>query len=167
MFLPNLQLISKQIGNKLKKQKATISCAESCTGGWISKVLTDSNGSSNWFEFGFITYSNQAKEKLLGINSSLLKKFGAVSKIIVHEMALAAKHKSGSSYSIAVSGIAGPDGGSINKPVGTVWFGFATTDNKIFTLNQQFKGNRDRIRHQSVYFALQIFYKNFLTNQLD
>ncbi|MXP51235.1 nicotinamide-nucleotide amidase [Pantoea sp. SoEX] len=164
MFYSKIQLISKQVGNALKIQKATISCAESCTGGWISKILTDNAGSSNWFDCGFITYSNKAKEKLLGINKKLLTKFGSVSENTVRAMALAAKYKSGSSYSIAVSGIAGPSGGNIEKPIGTVWFGFVTIDNKVFIMHKQFNGNRDIIRYQSVYFALQIFYEKILIN---
>ncbi|PPI88484.1 hypothetical protein CRV09_02880 [Candidatus Pantoea edessiphila] len=163
MFGSKLQLISQHIGNQLRFRKATISCAESCTGGWISKIFTDTIGSSNWFECGFITYSNKSKQKLLGINSTLLVKFGAVSKIIACEMALRAKSISGTDYSIAVTGIAGPSGGRIdNPPVGTIWFSFAGPKDKIFTVCHQFKGCRDIIRYQSVFWALQIFYKEFL-----
>ncbi|PPI87754.1 hypothetical protein CRV12_02840 [Candidatus Pantoea edessiphila] len=157
-------LISKQIGIKLKIKSATVSCAESCTGGWISKIFTDTVGSSSWFEFGFITYSNKAKEKLLGIDNTLLIKFGGVSEVIVREMALGAQRKSGSSYSIAVSGIAGPNSVNFENPVGKVWFGFVRPDNKVFTIYHLFKGNRELIRRQSVYWALQIFYNEFLAN---
>ncbi|PPI86382.1 nicotinamide-nucleotide amidohydrolase family protein [Candidatus Pantoea edessiphila] len=164
MFCSKSQIISKAIGNQLQIKQSTVSCAESCTGGWISKIFTDTIGSSMWFECGFVTYSYKAKQKILGINYKLLQEYGAVSEIIVSEMALKAQCKSGSSYSIAVSGIAGPSGSNLNNPIGTVWFGFATPEKKVLTYHHKFNGNRNIIRSQSVYWALQIFYNEFLLN---
>src|SRR5215475_12748567 len=105
-----------------------IATAESCTGGWIAKVFTDLAGSSRWFDCGFVTYSNEAKIRDLGVSKRTLDEHGAVSEATVREMATGALRVTGVSVSIAVSGIAGPDGGSAEKPVGTVWFGLGHRD---------------------------------------
>lgn len=145
----------------LKENQQTITCAESCTGGLLSSLLTSLPGSSVWFHQSFITYSNEAKEQTLGVNPNTLLKYGAVSKETVHEMAKGAKIKANADYSLSISGIAGPDGGSIKKPVGTIWFGLSTPTVSIEHM-VLFKGNRDSIRMQAVEFAF-----NFLLTHLE
>jgi len=159
-----LQALSTQIGEKLKQRKATVTCAESCTGGWIAKVFTDISGSSAWFERGFVTYSNDAKQQMVNVQAASLAQYGAVSDAVVREMAQGARQVAQADYAVSVSGIAGPDGGSEEKPVGTVWFGFAGPDDKVLTFQQHFNGDRDAVRRQSVAWALQKLYGEFLTN---
>lgn len=127
--------------------------AESCTGGEIAARLTDVPGSSQWFSGGFVTYSDLSKQQMLAVPAATLTKFGAVSEQTVHAMAMGALVHSNANISIAVSGIAGPDGGTTEKPVGTVWFawGLATT---CVTRCQYFSGDRIHIRQQSVLYAL-------------
>ena len=131
-----------------------VAAAESCTGGWIAKTLTDTPGSSSTFERGFVTYSNQAKQEMLGVNPVTLEKHGAVSEQTVVEMAQGALQRSRANISIAVSGVAGPAGGSQKKPVGTVWFAWSATGFPTKTRCHRYSGNRDSIRHQSVRQAL-------------
>ncbi len=133
--------------------------AESCTGGWIAKVFTDVAGSSRWFECGYVTYSNAAKVRDLGVAQRTLDAFGAVSEHTVREMASGALGVSGADVSIAVSGIAGPDGGSAEKPVGTVWFcvglrGAGAVE--LIAEGQLFSGNREAVRRASVQRALEL-----------
>jgi nicotinamide-nucleotide amidase len=136
--------------------------AESCTGGWIAKVFTDVPGSSRWYECGFVTYSNAAKIRDLGVLPRTLEEHGAVSEATVREMAAGALRVTGAAVSIAVSGIAGPDGGSAEKPVGTVWFcaGRAARTNagppQLLTEGQVFGGDRDAVRQLSVEHALKL-----------
>lgn len=135
----------------------TLSTAESCTGGWIAKTLTDIPGSSACFAYGIVSYSNGAKESLLGVRSQTLIDHGAVSADTVAEMAEGALRLSGADLGVAVSGIAGPDGGSDDKPVGTVWFAWAVRSKPGITTDtdrQNFEGSRERIRLQSVVHAL-------------
>lgn len=148
----SIQLI-QQIGEKLAARGETVTCAESCTGGLLAAELTRLPGSSAWFETGFVTYSNQAKQQLLNVNPATLRHYGAVSEETVREMALGALIATKSHYALAVSGIAGPDGGSDDKPVGTVWFGLATKQ-RIWAKSHLFQGDRDTVRRQSVQFAL-------------
>ncbi len=159
-----LMRLSAEIGNRLKQQKATVTCAESCTGGWIAKVFTDVSGSSAWFERGFVTYSNEAKQELVNVQAESLAQHGAVSETVVREMALGAQHAARADYAVSVSGIAGPDGGSAEKPTGTVWFGFAAPQGNISTFCQHFTGDREAVRRQSVAWALQKLHDEFLTN---
>jgi len=159
-----LQTLSAQIGEALKQRNATVTCAESCTGGWIAKVFTDISGSSAWFERGFVTYSNEAKQELVGVSAASLAQSGAVSEAVVREMAVGARQQSRADYAISVSGIAGPEGGSEDKPVGTVWFGFAGPDDIVMAFRQQFDGDRDAVRRQSVAWALQTLASKFLKN---
>jgi nicotinamide-nucleotide amidase len=134
-----------------------VATAESCTGGWIAKALTDVPGSSGCFGYGIVSYSNGAKESMLGVKSRTLAEHGAVSEPVVREMAQGTLRLSGADIAVAVSGIAGPDGGSDDKPVGTVWFawsirglGGVTTDTDL----RRFEGNRDSIRMQTVIHGL-------------
>lgn len=141
------------LGQKLVAKNWTISCAESCTGGGIGYAITAISGSSSWFKQGFITYSNDAKQQLLGVSEQTLNHFGAVSEQTVREMALGAAKAADAQVSIAVSGIAGPDGGTPDKPVGTVWFAFYI-DGQVLAVTQLFKGGREQVRLKAIEFAL-------------
>lgn len=114
-----LMQLSEKIGRALKARGATVTTAESCTGGWIAKAITDIAGSSAWFERGFVTYSNEAKSQMIGVSEATLRDNGAVSEPVVVEMAIGALRAARADYAISVSGVAGPDGGSVEKPVGT------------------------------------------------
>jgi len=136
----------------------TVSTAESCTGGWVSKAITDVPGSSADFAYGIVSYSNGAKESLLGVRPQTLQDHGAVSEAVVGEMATGALGLSGADIAVAVSGVAGPDGGSPDKPVGTVWFAWATragTKVHADVGRKQFDGDRDLVRELTVVHALQ------------
>lgn len=156
--------LSKCIGKKLRCRREKVTVAESCTGGWIAKVLTDIHGSSKWFERGFIAYSNEAKQQMLGVQAATLAYYGSVSKQTVSEMVLGACKAASAEYGIAVSGIAGPNGGTLTKPVGTVWFAITGPDRQIFTYLNMFSGTRSTIRGQSVIRALQVLHDQFLRN---
>ncbi len=119
-----LMRLSEQVGLALKARGATVTTAESCTGGWLAKAITDIAGSSAWFERGFVTYSNEAKAQMIGVREETLAQHGAVSESVVVEMAIGALKAARADFAVAISGIAGPDGGSEEKPVGTVWFAF-------------------------------------------
>ena len=147
-----LQDLAIKIGQVLTEIKKSVSTAESCTGGWVGKEFTGIPGSSNWYGFGFITYSNRAKLKSLGVSKDAFLDEGAVSEKVVKEMAEGALRNSGSDFVISISGIAGPTGGTKDKPVGTVCLGIGSKDN-ISCYTEHFKGNRDQVRKQSVAFA--------------
>jgi nicotinamide-nucleotide amidase len=135
-----------------------VSTAESCTGGWIAKSLTDNSGSSGCFGYGLVSYSNGAKESLLGVNPATLNHYGAISEAVVKEMVEGALNLSGADIAAAVSGVAGPEDSTEEKPVGTVWFAWATRNkdkSDIDTEKRLLKGERDRIRAQTVIIALQ------------
>lgn len=157
-----LRQLSHQVGEKLGRLGATVTTAESCTGGWIAKVITDISGSSAWFERGFVTYSNEAKHQMIGVASATLETHGAVSEAVVREMAQGALEAAGADYAISVSGIAGPNGGSLEKPVGTVWFGFASKLDGALARHQCFAGDRDAVRRQSTEYALRTLWDEFL-----
>lgn len=159
-----LQQLSRRIGEQLRHRQATVTAAESCTGGWIAKVFTDISGSSAWFERGFVTYSNEAKQQMVGVQAATLAQHGAVSEQTVREMVTGACAAADAGYGIAVSGIAGPDGGTAEKPVGTVWFALAGPEGRVLAQRQQFAGDRDAVRRQSVSWALQALLDEFLTN---
>ncbi len=150
----NLTIIVEQLADVLLKNNKRVAVAESCTGGWVAKCLTDLAGSSDWFERGFVTYSNQAKQEMLGVSESTLENHGAVSEKTVIEMAAGVLKHSHADYSLSISGIAGPGGGSEEKPVGLVWFAFAGNDNAIFSIQQNFSGDRNAVREQAVLYAL-------------
>ena len=133
----------------------TIATAESCTGGWIAKALTDVAGSSACFGFGAVSYSNEAKQSMLGVRAKTLARYGAVSEKVVVEMVKGVRSASGADYAVAVSGIAGPDGGTEEKPVGTVWFAFAGPDGDAAAEVRQLDGDRESVRRQTVVYALQ------------
>jgi nicotinamide-nucleotide amidase len=150
--------LSAALVEELAAAGKTVTTAESCTGGWIAKALTDVPGSSDVLAYGIVSYSNGAKESLLGVKPQTLEENGAVSEPVVTEMASGALCLSGASIAVAVSGIAGPTGGSPEKPVGTVCFAWAVangSDIQSDTSQEHFSGDRDRIRELSVAHALQ------------
>jgi nicotinamide-nucleotide amidase len=151
----SLQALAGEVGRRLKSAGLKLATAESCTGGWISKALTDVVGSSDWFERGFVTYSNEAKATMLGVRQGSLDQYGAVSEPVVREMAEGAAHWSRAQVAVAVSGIAGPDGGSEKKPVGTVWIGWRWADGRVVARHFLFKGDRASVRFQAVLAALE------------
>lgn len=159
-----LHQLSVAVGNELKERDAWVTCAESCTGGWVAKALTDIAGSSAYFDRGFVTYSNAAKHDLLGVKESTLAEYGAVSEAVVREMALGALRAANADFAVSISGVAGPDGGTAEKPVGTVWFAFAARDGQISAIKQLFSGDRDGVRLQAAVFALQTLLDDFLQN---
>jgi nicotinamide-nucleotide amidase len=147
--------LAEQVGAALKAHGMMLTTAESCTGGGIAEALTDISGSSAWFERGFVTYSNVAKAEMLGVRQSTLEAHGAVSEATVREMAAGALQHSHAQVAVAVSGIAGPTGGTPEKPVGTVWFGWALRDGEVHARLHHLSGDRAAVREQSVQIALQ------------
>jgi nicotinamide-nucleotide amidase len=138
----------------LQRNNLKLATAESCTGGLISAACTDLAGSSNWFERGFVTYSNEAKTELLGVDAALIEAHGAVSEQVARAMAFGAIRHAKAQVSIAVTGVAGPSGGSAAKPVGTVWFGFSI-QGSLHSEMMRFDGDRAAVREQTVHHALQ------------
>lgn len=159
-----LMHLSERIGQALKARGTTVTTAESCTGGWVAKVITDIAGSSAWFERGFVTYSNEAKAQMIGVKPVTLEQHGAVSEPVVVEMAIGAIKAARADYAISISGIAGPDGGTATKPVGTVWFGFASAAGEGITRCECFSGDRENVRRQATAYALQTLWQQFLQN---
>lgn len=150
----NLEMLVKELGTLLKRQKLMLATAESCTGGWISMLVTSVAGSSDWFDRGFVTYSNAAKQDMLGVRVDTLANHGAVSEQTAREMALGAVGNSQASVAVSVTGIAGPGGGSETKPIGTVCFGWVVNE-VCTTATCCFEGDRTEIREQSTEHALQ------------
>jgi nicotinamide-nucleotide amidase len=151
--------LAERVGLRLDAAKWRLATAESCTGGWISKAVTDIPNSSRWFDCGYVTYSNDAKVRDLGVSERTLEKYGAVSEECVREMAAGALRVSGADIAVAVSGIAGPSGGTEDKPVGTVWFGLALRLGEGVELSsgvKLFPGNRESIRRLTVDHALRL-----------
>lgn len=131
-----------------------LAVAESCTGGWLAKCLTDISGSSGWFERGFVTYSNDAKREMLGVDAATLAEYGAVSEAVVREMAQGVLSHSPADIAVAISGIAGPGGGRSGKPVGTVCFAFAERSGDVQAMTCHFEGDREAVRRSAVHYAL-------------
>ncbi|MGC8121033.1 nicotinamide-nucleotide amidohydrolase family protein [Marinobacter sp. VGCF2001] len=142
------------LGQVLERKGLTIATAESCTGGWVAKVLTDRAGSSGYLMAGLVTYSNDAKQGILGVKETTLEQYGAVSEPVVRQMVQGAVDAVGVDVAVAVSGVAGPGGGSADKPVGTVWFAWGGAD-RVEARVMYFEGDRDEVRRQSVLYALQ------------
>ena len=143
-----------RLAQRLLARGWMLATAESCTGGMIAAACTDLSGSSNWFERGFVTYSNEAKADLLGVDPSLIARHGAVSEVVARAMAFGAVRHSRAQVSVAVTGVAGPTGGSAEKPVGTVWFGFQV-DGQLTSELRRFDGDRAAVRAATVQHALQ------------
>lgn len=160
--VPNADLVlsrlAARVGRHLVDSQRSVATAESCTGGWIAKALTDIAGSSEWFTEGFVTYSNESKTRSLGVPRSVLQAQGAVSEAAVRAMARGALKRSGAELSVAVTGIAGPGGAAAGKPVGTVWMGWAERHARSIHVAVQlkhFRGDRDAVRRKTVRAALQ------------
>lgn len=152
-----LARLAARVGRHLLASGRAVATAESCTGGWVAKALTDVAGSSQWFVEGFVTYSNEAKRRRLGVAWSLLESKGAVSAEVVRAMAAGALERTHAQLAVAVSGIAGPGGAVPGKPVGTVWISWAErrgTRPRVVTLVKRFRGNRDIVRRKTVAVAL-------------
>lgn len=153
-----LRAVAARVATRLRKARETIVTAESCTGGLLAKCLTDLAGSSDYFERGWITYSNEAKQAELGVPAGLLARFGAVSEEVALAMVRGALEKTKAQHAVAVTGIAGPAGGSRQKPVGTVWIGWGLRRAgrvRIHATCYRFSGGRDAVRRRSVATALE------------
>ena len=147
--------LSESLGKALQERGWSLALAESCTGGWASEVVTMTKGSSKHFERGFVTYSNLAKIEMLDVLQITLDEYGAVSEETAREMAAGALANSNAQVAAAITGIAGPDGGSEDKPVGTVCFAWATTEGVLESIQLHFEGDREAVRRQSVKTALE------------
>ena len=154
----SIRKLAEVLVEQLSASGKAVSTAESCSGGWIAKAITDIPGASAVFHYGIVSYSNGAKESLLGVRNDTLVEHGSVSEAVVGEMAKGAMNLSGSDFAVAVSGIAGPDGGTDQKPVGTVWFAWAVREGpklRVETTAERFDGDRELIRELTVAHALQ------------
>ena len=154
----SLQRLAAAVVEDLTTTRKAVATAESCTGGWIAKSITDVAGSSTVFGYGVVSYSNGAKESILGVQNATIERHGAVSEEVVEEMVSGVLHLSGADIAVAVSGIAGPDGGTDDKPVGTVWFAWAVregADARVDTQLENFQGDRELVRELTVAHALQ------------
>lgn len=146
--------LARRLGDSLKRAGALLAAAESCTGGWAAQVVTSVAGSSAWFDRGFVTYSNDAKRELLGVRPETLAAHGAVSEETAREMARGALERSKAGVALAITGVAGPGGGSADKPVGMVCFAWASP-HKVHSETRRFSGDRKSVREQSVIRALE------------
>jgi nicotinamide-nucleotide amidase len=154
----DLARLAARVGRHLLDGRRAVATAESCTGGWIAKALTDIAGSSQWFIEGFVTYSNESKTLRLGVPRSVLRSDGAVSEATVRAMAAGALRRTGAQLAVAVTGIAGPDGAVPGKPVGTVWLGWAERRGRGVRVAAQlrhFRGDREAVRRKTVRVALE------------
>lgn len=149
----SLENLVSQIGDRLISRNESLATAESCTGGWVSMLITSVSGSSNWFDRGFVSYSNEAKEEMLSVSSQVIEIHGAVSEETARYMVLGAVEHSHAAAGLSVTGIAGPGGGSAEKPVGTVCFGWLV-DGQCETETCHFSGDREVIRKESVQYVL-------------
>lgn len=155
--------LAEQLASRVKASGNVLATAESCTGGWVSKCLTDVPGSSTWFDRGYVVYNAQAKQQMLGVPANILAEHGEVSEAVVRSLAEGVIARSNASVSLAISGIAGPGGGTDDKPVGTVCFAWSIADKvagvvrgvKTQSETQCFSGGREAVRHQSVMHAMQ------------
>lgn len=150
-----MDILAAQVGALLKSHGLMLATTESCTGGGVAQAITEVAGSSAWFERGFVTYSNLSKQQMLGVRETTLRQHGAVSEMTVREMVAGALANSAAQVALAVSGIAGPDGGTAEKPVGTVWFAWGVKNGETHAQRYQLDGNRAEVRAQAVNIALQ------------
>jgi nicotinamide-nucleotide amidase len=153
--MDDLNHLAEQAGAALKSRGLMLASAESCTGGWVGEVVTSVPGSSHWYDRGFITYTNESKQEMLGVSAQTLSEFGAVSEQTVREMAAGALKHSRAHITLAISGIAGPGGGTPDKPVGTVCMAWATRNGAGLSQTLYFQGDRTAVRRQAVAAALQ------------
>ena len=145
-----LDTLSHQVGEWLDARNAKLACAESCTGGWVAEAVTATAGSSAWFDCGFVTYSNEAKRDLLGVSPDTLRNCGAVSEETVREMVTGTLARSRAELALAISGVAGPAGGTPAKPVGMVCFAWGRRGGKLRSETRHFVGDREAVRRQAV-----------------
>jgi nicotinamide-nucleotide amidase len=150
----NLYVLAREVGAALAREGLLLATAESCTGGWVAECITDVPGSSRWFDRGFVTYSNAAKSELLGVDPGLIQVHGAVSEAAVRAMAAGTLRRSRAQVAVAVSGVAGPSGGTPDKPVGTVWFAWQRLGQDCRVRLERFDGDRRMVRRQAVAVAL-------------
>src|SRR5476649_1239398 len=150
-----LTTLATLLGARLRAKGLMLTTAESCTGGWVAQAVTAIAGSSDWFERGFVTYSDAAKQEMLGVSARTLAAHGAVSEETAREMAIGALAHSRAQVALSITGIAGPGGGSADKPVGTVCIAWSLKRGVVSAETRQFKGNRESVRRQSVIAALQ------------
>ena len=155
MDLKDLESLSSELGALLNKKNYFFTTAESCTGGWVGQSLTSVPGSSSWYGCGFITYSNIAKHKILEVSKDTLNNHGAVSQEVVEEMVIGALKKSRANLGVAISGIAGPGGGTLERPVGTVCLAWKLNDLPPLSITEVFDGSREEVRFKSVSKALE------------
>ncbi len=154
--------LALSLSDRLTEKQYQFVSAESCTGGGIASAVTAVPGSSQWFHGGFVTYSNEAKAKMLGVDAALISREGAVSEAVACAMAAGALRQTKAHCAIAVTGVAGPGGGSAQKPVGTVWFACATAAEKVDAVCMHFQGSRQQVREASVVYGLQFLLKNLI-----
>lgn len=155
-----LNTLSREVGDWLAAHQSKLACAESCTGGWVAEVVTATAGSSAWFDCGFVTYSNDAKQDLLGVSPATLERCGAVSEQTVREMVAGTLARSRADLALAISGVAGPGGGSTAKPVGMVCFAWGERMGGIRSETRHFTGDREAVRRQAVIHALRAIMTN-------
>ncbi|MEJ6654628.1 MAG: nicotinamide-nucleotide amidohydrolase family protein [Pseudomonas sp.] len=152
---PLIDAAAARLGNALRQLGLRVTTAESCTGGGIAEAITRVSGSSGWFDPGFVTYANHSKMRWVGVSEEDLAQFGAVSEPVVRAMAEGALEAADADLAVAVSGIAGPDGGTPDKPVGTVWFAWAVRDQGTISQCRRIQGNRRDVRAQTVLYGMQ------------
>ena len=155
MTTDQLTALATALGARLAARGFKLATAESCTGGWVAQAVTSIAGSSEWFERGFVTYSNDANRELLGVRAATLEQEGAVSEATAGEMARGALSESRAQVAVSITGVAGPAGGTPEKPVGMVCFGWALADGGADTTTRHFEGDRTEIRRRSVIFAME------------
>lgn len=153
--MSDLDDLSRRLGEACIAARVSVATAESCTGGGVGEAITRTAGSSAWFDRGFVTYSNAAKIDLLGVKQETIGSFGAVSETVAREMAVGALHQSNADVAVAVTGVAGPGGGTAAKPVGLVWFAWAALDGRMHSRSEVFAGDREAVRRQAVIAALE------------
>ena len=151
----DITVMAQKMGRVARRRGIMIATAESCTGGGIAAAITRVPGSAKWFDRGFVTYHNLAKHQMLGVREATLHRYGAVSEAVARQMAAGALRRSQADVSVSVTGIAGPGGGSKEKPVGTVWFAWAAKGAEVQSRMFRFKGDRYEVRRQTVAMALQ------------
>ncbi|MDR0934409.1 MAG: CinA family protein [Burkholderiaceae bacterium] len=158
--------LAVDLGHELAERHQILVTAESCTGGGLASAITDVPGASQWFDCGFVTYSNLSKTRMLAIPDTLIRQYGAVSEAVALSMAKGALDMSNGTLAIATTGIAGPDGGTTEKPVGIVWFGLANR-NHAYAVRQLFSGDREVVRRQSIRHAVQMLLTFLRTKQVS
>ena len=150
----NIIELAQRVGQALQARQWMAATAESCTGGGVAYAITTISGSSAWFDRGFVTYTNEAKQQMLGVSAETLQAHGAVSEVVVNEMTAGALAHSQANIAVAISGVAGPTGGSDEKPVGTVWIAWQIAEGKASTKGYKFSGDREQVRLQAIREAL-------------